>query len=113
MLGVLLLAYAPTVLIACRLVKFSFITKVLYGLTAAPIFLILLIVNIALIEIYCPWISQAVRQARPIQGRFRTSPLICSYCIIPLVGSWLWYRFFGWIDRISRWPDSPTEFPAE
>ena len=105
------LAYAPVIWIVYRYVRFRPMIRFFYALTAAPQFLGLLLVNIGLIERFWPSGPQFLRNARPIRDRVRIFALLLVLCVVAVVGSWLWYRLFTWLNQLLG-ADAPNDQPG-
>ena len=102
------LVYAPTIWFVYRKVRFRPMIRFMYGLTAAPVFVGLLLVNIGLVVRFWPAGPQLLQQAHPIRERRTVFFVMVVLCALAVVGSWLWYRFFAWLNRLMDWePPNP------
>ena len=100
---IFILAYGPVVRLVYRSVRFRPLMKFIYGFTAAPVFLLLLVVNISVVSHFWPDGLKLLDQARPFRHRGRTFLVLSSLCVVAIVGSWIWYRFYSWLNREQSW----------
>ena len=101
LLFVVALAYLPVIWIVSRYVTFRPFIRFLYGLTAVPVFVGLLLIDIGLVVRIWPAGPLFLQQARPLQDRAKIFCVLLVLCIMPVLGSWLWYRFFAWLNRFA------------
>lgn len=92
------IAYAPFIWLTYRYVRFRPGLRFLYCLTAAPVFIALLIINIALLDKFWPAVPQFLIQPRPLPGRGLFKGALGVLSCLGLLGSWLWYRLFAWLN---------------
>ena len=77
--------------------------KTLFYLTVFPLFIVLLVVNVLLMERYAPFLVGLFRAADGGDGEALIGFLIS--CPLPVAFSFAWYKFISWLaerDRIAR-----------
>ena len=110
MLGALFLPiYLTVAFIAWRNIKFSTPFKLLFSISAVPLFIVAMVLNIWLVSSYTPGLLRALEWSKNLDYRLFEAFFTFLVAVpIPVVIIWCWYRLIQSLDRTLKIRLSPT-----